>query len=163
MNLISKREIVFFIGLLLACTVTAEAKSKFKPFVSELMRGGDEAKSVSVDVTGVKVVYLSVTVGPDNYDSDQAIWAEPKLIDRNGKAVDLTTVKPTFHKVGWGRLFINTNQNKQPLRIADERFTKGFWAHGPSVLQFDLGGKYVRFEARVGIDTGAGSKGSVVF
>ncbi len=128
-----------------------------------LMRGGQEARSISVDISGVKDLYLVVTFGPDNYRSDQAIWADPVLIDETGARVDLTSLKPTKAQVGWGRLFVNHNQNKQPLRIGKATFARGFWAHGPSMLHFKLEGKYVRFQAQIGIDKGAGQAGSVRF
>ncbi|MHC4404240.1 MAG: NPCBM/NEW2 domain-containing protein, partial [Planctomycetota bacterium] len=141
----------------------ADAGRVFQPVRTALIRGGDAAQTLTVDVDGLEDLYLVVTFGDDNYRSDQAIWAEPKLIGRDGRAVDLTTLEPGRVQVGWGRLFTNDNQKGQPLRIGGTTFETGFWAHGPSLLHFKLDGKYARFETRVGIDTGAGQNGSVHF
>lgn len=104
-----------------------------------------------------------MTYGPDNYRSDQAIWAEPWLVDKNGEKTDLTTIAPTSSQVGWGQLFINHNQKNQPLSIGGREFARGFWAHGPSMLHFKLDSSFVQFQAQVGIDTGAGRNGSAEF
>lgn len=144
---------------LLASSVLAE----FKPVKTAVIRGGDKAQKLSVDITGLKTLYLAASIGGDTHKSDQAIWGEPRLIDKNGKSVNLTSLKPASVEVGWGKLFVNQNQNSNPLSIAGEKLSDGFWAHGPSVLEFKLTDEYVRFEARVGIDTGAGKEGSVEF
>jgi len=152
--------------LLVIYTAVPAAKkraSTFTPVKTKLMRGGDKAQNIHVDLNGAKNLYLAVTYGPDNYNSDQAIWAEPRLVDSDGNAVDLTTVAPNRSQVGWGQLFTNRNQHGKPLSIAGETFSKGFWAHGPSLLHFQLDGKYTQFQAKVGIDTGAGGNGSVEF
>jgi len=147
----------------LSCLALARCPAAFKPVKTKLMRGGDKPQSLSVDVTGVKDLYLVVTYGPDNYRSDQAIWAEPKLTDANGDVVELATVKPTHAQVGWGTLYVNHNQKNAPLNIAGKTYKRGFWAHGPSMLHFRLDGKYALFTADVGIDRGAGTSGSVEF
>ena len=153
--------------VLLASVMSAlAAKDKgpaFRPVKTEVLRGGDKAQALAVDVTGLKDLYLVVTYGPDNYRSDQAIWAEPALVDPAGRRVDLTTLTPNRAQLGWGKLYINTNQHAKPLKIAAKTFQKGFWAHGPSLLHFQLDGKYTRFEAKVGIDAGAGKAGSAEF
>jgi len=140
-----------------------DSGATFEPVKTKLIRGGDKAQSVAVDVTGVRDLYLVVSFGGDNYRSDQAIWAAPKLIGKDGKSVDVATLKPNHAQVGWGRLYVNENQKGKPLEIAGQAVGNGFWAHGPSLLRFKLDGKYTRFEAQVGIDTGAGRNGSVEF
>jgi len=50
------------------------------PFRTQTMRGGDKPQFISIDVTDVDSLFLVVTFGPDNYRSDQAIWAEPVLV-----------------------------------------------------------------------------------
>lgn len=134
----------------------------FEPVKTGLVRCSDKAQEISVDLNGAEDLYLVVTYGGDAYTADQAIWAEPKLIAADGSEVDLTTVKPITSQVGWGRLFVNTNQNGGKLSIANQLFDKGFWAHGPSMLHFKTAGEYDRFTAKVGIDT-RGSAGSVEF
>ncbi len=155
--------VVALLSGLATVSVVRSAPQAFQPVKTPVMRGGGTAQALTVDVTGLKDLYLVVTYGPDNYRSDQAIWAQPTLVDKQGRRVDLTTVKPVRAQVGWGKLFINTNQKSNPLKIASKTFPRGFWAHGPSLLHFKLDGKYARFEAQVGIDAGAGKAGSVEF
>ena len=140
-----------------------QSQAAFKPLKTKLFRGGGKPQAISVDVTGVKDLYLHVTYGGDNYRSDQAIWGEPQLTAVDGSTVGLATLAPKRAQVGWGRLLKNENQKGQPLRIGSKTFGKGFWAHGPSLLHFKLDGKYTRFAAHVGIDAGAGRNGSVEF
>jgi hypothetical protein len=130
---------------------------------SDLIRGGDIAQKLAVDVTGWTDLYLTVDIGPDTYSSDQAIWANPILTNKQGESVSLTDLKIISQNVGWGRLFTNINHQNKQLNIAGEKFNKGFWAHGPSVLHFKLRKKYTRFESWVGIGAEAGRKGSVHF
>jgi hypothetical protein len=132
-------------------------------YKSDILQGGDKPEVISVDVSGLDDLYLVATFGGDSYSSDQAIWAEPVLIDKNGRSIDLTSIMPFKAQLGWGKLYTNTNHRGQRLSIGGQEFSKGFWAHGPSMLHFELDGKYERFEAVIGIDSGAGGKGSVEF
>ncbi len=141
----------------------ANARAQTFPVETELVRGGDAPLPLDVDVTGLDDLYLVVTYGKDSYSSDQAIWAQPTLTTSDGTVVDLTTLAPQRAEVGWGQLVVGRNQNGGRLAIGRKTFDSGFWAHGPSVLHFKLGGKYARLRTVVGIDRGAGRKGSVRF
>ncbi|NQT88932.1 NPCBM/NEW2 domain-containing protein [bacterium] len=149
-------------ALLLLAALTAHGAA-FKPLKTKLIRGGDKPQKISVDVTGVNDLYLAVTVGGDNYGSDQAIWAVPTLHAPDGHTMDLTNATPHHAQVGWGKLSINKNQKGAPLQIPGKSYKTGFWAHGPSMLHFQIDGQYVRFTAEVGLDKGAGRSGSVEF
>jgi len=155
--------VVSLIWLPVKASAAADCECDFRPVKTAMMKGGDEAKPLTVDVTGLKGLFLVVTFGGDNYRSDQAIWAEPQLTAADGSTVDLTTLAPERAQVGWGKLLKNENQKGQPLQIGGKTFATGFWAHGPSLLHFKLDGKYTRFTAHVGIDVGAGQNGSVEF
>jgi len=155
---------LFGVGMILAIFGGARAAKPFRPVETGVMRGGQAPARLQVDVRGVKSLYLVATIGGDTYSSDQAIWAEPVLIDKAGKATPLTTLKPVSASVGWGRLVIDADRTgRKGLRIGKQSFARGFWAHAPSMLGFRLDGKYVRFEASVGIDVAAGTNGSVTF
>ena len=134
----------------------------FKPLTSKVIRGGDQPLKVSVDITGLKDLWLLATSGPDDYHHDRAAWGSPVLIDAAGKKIDMTTIKPTA-KAGHGRLILNKGLSGGVLKIGTTTFKKGFMIHGPSSMHFKLAGKYVRFEAQVGIGSGAGKNGSCVF
>ena len=135
----------------------------FRPYQSPLVRGGHAAAAVKVNVAGVQHLWLSATVGDDDYNADQAIWAEPKLTDKQGRATDLTTLRPAYAKVGTLKLFANRNHLGKPLQVSTREFKRGLWAHAPSRLCYVLNGQYEWFEAWVGIDVTAGRGGSVRF
>ncbi len=48
-------------------------------FRSPVMKGGDAAREVSLDLTGVNLLTLEATDGGDNFNSDHADWAEATL------------------------------------------------------------------------------------
>ncbi len=144
-----------WMSLTVACGVAAE------PARSPLMRGGMAAAPLAADVTGAKELTLVATVGPDNYDYDQAVWGNPKLILADGSSVDLATLRPLAAEVGWGTLQVNKGLGGA-LHIAGQKLASGFWAHAPSELTFALPPNAVRFEALVGL-TAPKDKGSVVF
>ena len=154
----TKTLVWFFFAL--AAAVPAMA---FQPVQTKTIRGGEPAQTIRADVTGVKDLFLVATIGPDTYNHDQAIWAEPKLFDKDGRAVDLTTLAPAHTQVGWGEFVVNRAHGDRPLTIAGVTFGKGFYAHAPSVLHFKLDGSFTRFEAQVGIYTGSGRNGSSEF
>ena len=156
--------VVFCIGSLIGNVACAESPNgSFQPFKTGVLKGGDEAQQLDVDVTGVADLYLVVTYGPDNYRSDQAIWGEPRLTAADGSTIDLTTLTPARAQVGWGKLLVDKNHQDHALTVGSRTFSKGFWAHGPSLLQFKLDGRYTRFSAQVGIDVAAGKAGSAEF
>ncbi len=141
----------------------APKETAFKPYVTGVVRGGQPAQQISLDVSSLDQLWLVADVGDDNYDWDQAIWAEPRLVAKDGAEVRLPTLKPVSVKVGFGQLILNNSHTKGGLRIANKKYDYGFWAHAPSALCFALGKKYARFEAWVGIGAEATSHGSVRF
>lgn len=148
---------------LLATLCGARPATAFTPVKTKVLRGGQPAQSMTVDVAGVKDLYLVAHIGPDTYNFDQAIWAEPRLFDRQGRAVDLTTLRPAGAQVGWGEVGVDRAHGDRPLTIAGKTFAKGFYAHAPSVLHFKLDGRFARLETQVGIYSGSGERGSVEF
>ncbi|MDP7287251.1 MAG: SUMF1/EgtB/PvdO family nonheme iron enzyme [Phycisphaerae bacterium] len=135
----------------------------FKPLTTKVIKGGDQPFKISVDITGAKNLWLLATSGPDDYHHDRAAWGSPVLIDAAGKKIDLTTIKPTALTSGHGGLRINKGLSANVLQIGRKKFKKGLLLHAPSSIHFKLDGKYVRFEAEVGIGAGAGKNGSCTF
>ncbi|MBK1883856.1 glycoside hydrolase family 97 catalytic domain-containing protein [Luteolibacter pohnpeiensis] len=64
--------------------VIADGKTLFD---SGVMKKGDEAKQVDVDLTGHQVVRLQVTDAGDGIDSDHADWADAKFISSGAAPV----------------------------------------------------------------------------
>jgi len=142
---------------------TAETWAVKALVTTPVIRGGQAAQKISVDVTGLKELWLLATVGRDDYHSDRAAWGDPVLIDKAGNRVDMTTLKPVSSTTGWGTLMLNRGLSGGALKIGKTTFKKGFFAHAPSAIRFKIDGKYARFEASVGIGAGAGAKGSSAF
>ncbi|MBT3277786.1 MAG: SUMF1/EgtB/PvdO family nonheme iron enzyme, partial [Phycisphaerales bacterium] len=156
--------------LLMLVSVSSAAPKKkanslpAKAISSKILRGGGAAgQTLTVDVSGWTDLYLMATIGGDSFRSDQAIWGNPMLTDTDGDTASLTTLKPSKVQVGWGKLLKNKNYQDLPLLIGKTAYAKGFWAHGPSLLHFKLGGKYKSFTTDVGIDAGAGEVASCQF
>jgi alpha-galactosidase len=60
---------------------------------SDLVRGGDPAKSVAVDLHGIKTLILLVTDGGDGVNYDHADWAEAKIVMSEGKPEAIAPVR----------------------------------------------------------------------
>ena len=131
---------------------------------SPLLRGGDPAVALSVDVTGEKEILLTATVGPDNSDYDQAIWAEPQFVLADGTWVDATKLSVPYATVGWGSFQVNQAPwvKGRIVTLGASDFARYFAAHAPSVFSLAVPAHAVRFEAKVGL-TKLNGVGSSVF
>ncbi len=132
----------------------AEGKATCGP-----LRGGESAKQISVNIAGMRTLILEAT----GYSRGEAVWGEPRLFRKDGKAVMLTTLKPLEGRVGRGQLSVNHGPDKKPLKIADQTMRYGIFAHADSRLVFALKEDFVKFEALVGINHTADRKGYVNF
>ena len=60
--------------------ILADGKDLYK---SGILKGGDSAKQLDVDVSGVKMLILMVDSGPDGINYDHADWADATFeVDR---------------------------------------------------------------------------------
>ena len=149
--------------ILVFAAVTAQAQSPcFEPVTSKLMKVDTPAQKLDVEINSAEDIYLVVSYGPDNYDSDQSAWGAPTLYDSQGNATDMTTLKPESSRTGWGNLIINKDHRGEPVKIGGKTYEKALFAHAPSILHYKLKGKYNRFTAEVGLVETA-SRGSAVF
>jgi alpha-galactosidase len=81
---------------------------------SGVMKGGDPAKAVSVDLTGVKLLILTVGEAGDGIAYDHADWADAKIVMKEGKpeatapvrepAVALTPKAPPQPRINGARV-----------------------------------------------------------
>jgi len=147
-------------------SVSARAKADrttgFKPFTSEVLAGGDEAQEVKVSIVGVKRLSL-VAQGVPDYQGAHADWADARLIAADGCVTHLSDLKPFRAIQPYGTLKLDKSHRGGPLLIAGESFARGLGTHAPSEICFLLDGKYEWFEARIGVDVTAGSRGHVRF
>lgn len=82
-----------------------------------------------------------------------------------GKAVYLSDLKPkSAVSKGYGGLAwpwaADRSVKSHPLRVGADTFDKGLGTHPRTTLTYDLGGKYRRFEAVVGLDPATGRRGA---
>jgi len=109
------------------------------------------------------MLWLVATDGGDGITQDHSVWADAKLIAKDGTETYLSDLKPVSARAGWNTLLRDCDYSNQPLRIAGKEFKKGLFAHAHSVLCYRLHRRYARFEAWVGVNDTAGDPASVQF
>ena len=135
----------------------------FLPFESDIMRGGDPARQISVPVSGAKELYLFVTGRPD-VKWGVADWAEARLVRAGGRGDSLSQMNEL--RVLLGRCEKNLTLRSgldQKMRLGNRQFDRGLNVQANSVLMAPLDGASERFEAWIGVDAWAGTNGSVRF
>ena len=140
----------------------AAGKPQLKPYQSDILKAGQAAQQIAVDVKGWNRLVLAAE-GIPTWAWGHAIWADPVLVDKDGKKTELWQVKPSEIKVGWGEFLVDKT-HLGPLLIANKKYEHGFFAHAHSRIVFELGAQYTRFEASIGVgDTAARDNGQVIF
>jgi alpha-galactosidase len=91
--------------------VTGDGKTLWE---SGVLKGGDPAKAVSVDLTGVKLLILTVSDAGDGIAYDHADWVDAKIVMKEGKpeasapvrepAVALTPKAPPQPRINGARV-----------------------------------------------------------
>lgn len=135
----------------------------FKSFQSSVMRGGDEAQRMVVGIEGLDEINLVVTGVPDEIWG-AATWGDAKLIERDGSVQRLCELKSK--EVMAGRYSIDENMYSgvsSPMKINGVQFDHGVHVYAHSRIRVPLKGKYVRFEASIGVDDWVGDHGAVRF
>ncbi len=129
-----------------------------------VVRGAEKAVAISERLNGAEEIKLSVTVGPDTYDYDQAIWCAPVFILKNGQRIDATTIPLRGNRAGWGKVEVNRVSwgGSKTATVGGERFDRFISAHAPSYLVLPVPDGAVGFEARCGLTAPKG-KGSCTF
>ena len=64
---------------------------------------------------------------------------------------------------GWSGAQRNLSVTRKPLAIGKQTFKRGLGTHAPSLLRVNLDGGTKKFTATIGIDAGAGDRGSAKF
>lgn len=133
-----------------------------KIYDSGVVAGGQAAKNVRLNVTGVKKLKLVVNDGGDGIDNDHADWANARVYNTSTYLSDInwTSQSTSFQP-------LPTQKDKsvylQPISIKDKTYTKGIGTHAISEIVYELGGNFVLFRSDVGVDREVGYHGSVVF
>jgi len=152
-----------FVAAGLACTLGIHAAPKPKPAgpvaVSTIKQGGQKPDLLSANVSGFDSLALTAV----GYSWGQAVWGNAVLIDAKGAKTKLVDLKPVSVRIGWGAFSLNKGPDNTPLSVGGVKMAHGLFAHANSVVIYKLSGKYVRFEAQVGINRTASTKGNVLF
>jgi len=145
-------------------TAPSAAGGNHRLFATKVLRGGQAPVKISVSIKGKKDIVLIAEEAADGNSCDHSVWADARFIDASGKVTNLAGLRPAAYAVGSGRPRNTNNDRRNPVIIGSEKFPRYIWAHAPSVLHFKTDGKYVRFEATVGVDQRQHKNaGSVVF
>ena len=96
-----------------------------------------------------------------------ATWAGVNLSQAHetGSASDatyLSELTPRAAKQGWRELALNRSVTGNALHLGDRVYLRGLGTHAPAQLEYDVPSGATTFKATVGVDRGAGSRGSVV-
>ncbi len=135
----------------------------FTPYASPVIRQGQPAVHISVPVSGMEDLYLLVT-GVPNVAGGAATWADAKLIAAHGKAVVASKLPGLVAVEGRHAIDVNLKSGVSgPLKIAGREFKQGIHVYADSKVRLPLGGKFVRFEAWIGIDNWVGKPAAVRF
>lgn len=132
------------------------------PVISKFMKRDAKAEPFVVDLKGVDKLVLITAGGPDGSDYDQAVWGNARLIAADGSSVWLDEVPFEYGVAGWAKPKMNINAYDKEIYIAKKLYPHGVFCHANGTLVYPVKGKYVRFEAEVGIDD-TSQGGSVYF
>ena len=144
------------IGFALCPTVVRGQKPLAK---SPILTPAKFQSTIEADIRGAKNLYLVVTDAGDGFSFDWAAWITPQLDGPQGK-LDLTQLKWTKAKAGYGSALVNRNNGGGPILVGGKKISKGIGTHANSVIEFKLptGHKYQRFLSDVAIDDGGTSQ-----
>ena len=142
---------------------SVSATPGFTPHVSEVLRGGRAPVKIDISIAGLKRLWLEADTGDDDATADWAVWGDPVLIDKAGKATPLTDLKPAYVDTGRNKLATDRDHGGMPLRAHTRTFTRGLCAPAPSRVCYVLPGKYERLQVWAGIGAPAGKGGSSRF
>ena len=153
----------FAVWFVLPIVAAAAQNAPFQPFSSDVMRGGQVAEHVRVNVAGLQEIWLIAVGVPDN-GKGYADWGEAKLIDSQGKTTYLSDLEPAADRRTYGGVFSDKRQHGNgPICIGGRLFRKGIGTHADCEICYRLEGKYEWFEAWIGVDAATGRRGHVRF
>ena len=120
-----------------------------------ISRATAQTRDMEAGIEGAEKLYLVVTNGGDGLSYDHADWANPVLVDKDGKEFSLTEIAWEANPVnGWNAPKVDKNNDGNTITMGGQAYDKGFGVNAPSMLSFVLpeGHEYVKFKATVGYD-----------
>ena len=132
-------------------------------FTSPVVRGGEPARRVEIPLAGVRELTLYVEGAPEvTYGA--GTWADPQVIDQNGRMQRLCHLKSLEVLAGEHDIDVNLKSGVSgPLRIAGQPFEHGIHVNANSRIRVRLDGPFERLVTWIGIDDWVGPKGAVRF
>jgi len=135
----------------------------FPSYESDILRGGDPARQVGIDISGANEMFLLVTGDPDKVWG-VADWGEAKLIAPGGTVTNLSRFRGVQVLKGRHDIDINLHSGLyEPMKILKRKFEHGLHVQADSVVRVRLEKRFERFESWIGIDAWAGKNGNVRF
>ncbi len=102
------------------------------------------------------------------FSTNKGAFSEMTTQEENGSSMTYLLRQMEFHTQGWGQMGRNVAAHApdiEPLslRIADTEYNYGLGVHAPSETMLSLEGRFLRFDAEVGVQWQDGGPGSVQF
>jgi hypothetical protein len=126
-------------------------------FRSDVLSRAENKTSVpiEIDVTGAAKLVLVVDDAGDGNAFDHAIWAEPRLVDAQGRETKLTDRPWVSASGGWGQVSTEKAPSGQPMSIGGNPVAYGIGAHAKSVVEYDVPPGSVTFRVLGALDDAA--------
>jgi putative membrane-bound dehydrogenase-like protein len=131
--------------------VSTEGASFVSPVVTNKTRG--MAVDIEVNISGAKQLFLVVDNAANGNSHDWADWIEPTLVGLDGET-KLTDLKWKSATSDYGKPQINRNCEGKELVVNNEPVDFGIGTHANSIITYHLGGNYIAFRAKGGLDKG---------
>ena len=135
------------------------AKEQFR---SKLLKKG--FVDIDLDISGASTLQLIATDGGNGNSCDWIDWLNPVLIDKDGKAHDLTRMNWTGLENGWGSVHKGKSCQGTPFKVNGEGYAIGLGGHAPMRVDYMVPGQnFVRFRVRAAVDDGSPEKGGATY
>jgi hypothetical protein len=110
-----------------------------------------QSKSIDLDISGTKKLYLAVTDGGDGSAWDFANWISPVAY----KGPDSLVLTPVQRRGGRGGMRRNTSATGSKLIVDGKEYLTGFGVNPNSIIEFDIPEGYTGFKTLAGLDNAA--------
>lgn len=120
-----------------------------------ISRTGQKSAMLEADIRGAEQLRIVVSNCNDGFAYDRADIINPVLIDKDGKEVSLTTLKPSSFFSDWGQLQVGKNVEGGALVVDGKSYTTGLGMNAQCTLVYTLpeGHGYTTFKALCGYDS----------
>lgn len=132
------------------------------PYFSKVKRYKDTPEPVSFDIKGLNQLVLTSWGTNDGPNYDHAVWANARVTKASGEVVYLSKEMMSYGHTGWDKPRFDINAQGKGIQINGKSYEKGVFLHAEGLAIFELGGKYVRFEADLGMEQNAQTGSAVL-